>query len=101
MGEHLADNPIGYKRPNRLLPLLMRKTGLQGSELLLLTLVLFVIWFAAISAISLIKSSYDQRIENQLTTLLESADQSLHVWSHDRKAIVENLASDEDLLAAT
>ncbi|EAU54417.1 PAS domain S-box protein [Mariprofundus ferrooxydans] len=95
-----AGKPIN-KPDNSLLISITRWSGLHRAEQLLLLVSLFIVWFSAVSAINLIHSGYEQRVENQLTTLLKSAGQSIQIWSHDRKAVVENLATDEALLKET
>lgn len=74
-------------------------TGLQNSELLLVALALSVFWIAAISAIKILGSGYDQKIKGELTTLLQSTDEAIRLWSHEKQAVVENLARDKEVLA--
>ena len=101
MNEMNSGAKVAAKSNVGLVEAISRWAGLHRSEIVTLILVLSIVWIAALTAISFFKKGYDQRIENQLVILLESADQSIHVWSHDRKAVVENLAVDEDLIAAT
>ncbi|NWF39206.1 PAS domain S-box protein [Mariprofundus sp. NF] len=99
--EKSASSESATKLNGGLVNALKRLLGLQSSELLLLVLALSLILAATFGAIHIIKIGYDQRVSSELTTLLNSTDESIHLWSRDRKAVAENLALDDDILAAT
>ncbi|PJA31705.1 MAG: hybrid sensor histidine kinase/response regulator, partial [Zetaproteobacteria bacterium CG_4_9_14_3_um_filter_53_7] len=101
MDENISAEKAASKQHGSLFAAVMRWMGLQNSELLLLLLALSLIWVAAFSSTKIIRGGYDLGVKSELTTLLQSTDEAIHLWSHEKKSIAENLASDTEILGLT
>ncbi|HKI62270.1 MAG TPA: PAS domain S-box protein [Mariprofundaceae bacterium] len=101
MGEALSGEKAAGKQSNSLFGAVKRWSGLQNSELLLLLLAVSLVWFATLTSTKVVQVGYDRGVKSELSTLLGSTDEALHLWSHEKKTIAESLASDREIIGHT